>query len=88
MAFSLAIHCDPDVLLLDEVFGVGDLDFRDKSINKIHDMTKEGKTVLLARHNLPLVEEHCDRAIALERGVIVASDDARTVVDRYRRHKL
>ncbi|MBN1871839.1 MAG: ABC transporter ATP-binding protein [Candidatus Omnitrophica bacterium] len=86
LAFSLAIHCDADILLLDEVFGVGDQDFRIKSVKKMYDLIKQRKTILLVSHNLDLVEEYCHRAIVLERGKIVASGNARAVVDRYRHH--
>ena len=87
LAFALAINCDADVMIFDEIFGVGDLEFRDKSLNKIKDLVSTGKTVLLASHTLELVEKYCHNVIVLDDGKIITRGDARVMVDQYRRKK-
>jgi len=83
LSFSIAVHCNPDILLLDEVFEVGDEDFKIKSANKIKDFVKSGVTVLLVSHELQLIERYCDRAIWLDKGSIVKQGKAQEVVERY-----
>ena len=63
LGFSVAINVDPDVILLDEVLGVGDIDFREKSSKTIKNIIKSDKTVVLVSHNAAMVKHLCDRVI-------------------------
>lgn len=83
LAFSVAAHLEPEVLLVDEVLSVGDADFRRKSLGKMREATKSGRTVLTASHNMASIQSLCDRAIFLERGRIVMVDTADKVVAEY-----
>lgn len=83
LAFSVAIHCNPDILLLDEVFEVGDKDFRRISAEKIKEMAREGLTVLLVSHELWLIERHCDRVVWLEDGKIIRAGSTKDVLEEY-----
>lgn len=86
LAFSIAIHCYPDILLLDEVFEVGDKEFKVKSTKKIKEFTKNGTTVLLVSHGLDIVERYCDRVIWLDEGRIVRIGDTKEVLNEYQRY--
>jgi lipopolysaccharide transport system ATP-binding protein len=83
LAFSVAAHLEPEVLLVDEVLSVGDADFRRKSMGKMREATKSGRTVLTASHNMASIQNLCDRAIFLQRGRIVMVDVADKVVSEY-----
>ena len=83
LAFSIAIHCNPEILLLDEVFEVGEEKFREKSTKKIKGLVKRGVTVLLASHNLKLIEDHCDQVILMERGSLVKIGNPREIINIY-----
>ena len=75
LAFAVAAHLKPDVLLLDEVLAVGDAAFQAKCRARIEEFRNAGKTIVLVTHPLPDVIEMCDRALLLERGVV--EDDGR-----------
>lgn len=84
LAFSVAAHLEPEILIVDEVLAVGDAEFQKKSLGKMGDVAKSGRTVLFVSHNMGAVEELCTRALLLNRGVVVKlSDDVRSVVVRY-----
>lgn len=70
LAFSVAIHANPDILLLDEVFEVGDRRFRKKSSEKIKELASKGATVILVSHELWMIEKHCKRTIWLKDGKV------------------
>lgn len=70
LAFSVAIHLDWDVLLIDEVLTVGDLDFQEKCIDKLESLLDDQKTLILVSHNLAMVRKLCTRAIFLDGGRI------------------
>lgn len=70
LGFSVAIQVDPDVLLIDEVLGVGDEDFRKKSAAEMKRLIKSDKTVVLVSHQLPWVNELCDRVLWIDDGVV------------------
>lgn len=84
LAFSVAMHLDPDVLLLDEVLAVGDESFRKKSTQTMRDLLERSGTIVFVSHSLNNVREFCDRAIWLERGKVAAEGTAEEVVDAYR----
>lgn len=71
LAFAIAIHVDPDVLLVDEVLAVGDEPFQKKCMDKIKEFQQEGRTIVLVTHDLTTVEEMCDRAIVLSHGQVI-----------------
>ena len=83
LGFSVAVHVDPDVLLVDEVLAVGDEGFTHKCLDKFGDFKRRGKTVLLVTHQLNLVERFCDEAIWLDAGRKRADGDPKRVVDTY-----
>ena len=84
LAFSVAMHLDPEVLLLDEVLAVGDEGFRAKSMKAMRDLLDRSGTIVFVSHSLNNVEEFCDRAIWLEEGKIAAEGQASDVVAAYR----
>ena len=83
LGFSIAIHIDPDVLLLDEVLSVGDSGFRAKAGSILDRFRSEHKTVVVATHSMALVEEMCTRAIWLDKGAIVAAGEPKDIVKAY-----
>jgi len=84
LGFSIAIHVDPDILITDEVFAVGDDAFRAKCDGIIADFRSRGKTMLFVSHSLPTVLALCDRAIWLDQGQIVAAGSSEHVGRQYR----
>lgn len=84
LAFSVSMHLDPDVLLLDEILAVGDEGFKKKSLVAMREMLDRSGTIVFVSHSLGSVEEFCDRAMWLERGQIKALGGAQEVVDLYR----
>ena len=83
VAFSVAVHCDPEILLIDEVLIVGDQAFQAKSLDRIKTLRRQGKTLLCVSHAPALVEALCDRAIWLEAGRVVMTGKARDVLNAY-----
>src|SRR5919197_3486119 len=83
LGFAVAIHVDPDVLLIDEVLAVGDEGFTHKCLDKFGEFRRRGKTVLLVTHSLNLVERFCDDALWLDAGVVRAHGDPKRVIDAY-----
>jgi ABC-type polysaccharide/polyol phosphate transport system ATPase subunit len=83
LAFSVAVHTDPDILLIDEVIGVGDQDFAVKCLDKIKQFQREGKTILLASHATPLLTMLCERALWLDHGRVVDIGPAESVTAAY-----
>jgi ABC-type polysaccharide/polyol phosphate transport system ATPase subunit len=83
LGFAVAIHVDPDVLLVDEVLAVGDEGFTHKCLDKFGEFKRRGKTILLVTHSLSLVEKFCDEALWLDHGSVRAVGDTRRVVDAY-----
>ncbi|NQX11132.1 ABC transporter ATP-binding protein [Microbacteriaceae bacterium VKM Ac-2855] len=71
LAFAIAIHTDPDVLLVDEVLAVGDEPFQRKCMDRIRAFQRDGKTIVLVTHSLEQVGELCDRTIVLEKGHVI-----------------
>ncbi|HZI65768.1 MAG TPA: ABC transporter ATP-binding protein, partial [Thermoanaerobaculia bacterium] len=84
LGFSIAAHCDPDVLLVDEVLAVGDEAFARRSLEKFAEFERAGKTLLFVSHDLALVAERCRRAIWLDHGRIAADGPSAETVARYR----
>jgi lipopolysaccharide transport system ATP-binding protein len=84
LGFSIAIHTDPDILLVDEVLAVGDAGFVAKCKDRIAEMRRAGKTLILVTHDLDAVERWCDEAIWLHQGVVKDRGNPRRVIDAYR----
>ena len=83
LGFAVAIHVDPDVLLIDEVLAVGDEAFTRKCLDKIGEFRRRGKTILLVTHSLGLVEKMCDEVLWLRQGKLADQGDPKRVVDAY-----
>ncbi|MFZ5469896.1 MAG: ABC transporter ATP-binding protein [Myxococcota bacterium] len=85
LAFAVATHVDPDILIVDEILAVGDEHFARKSMAKMNEFKDSGKTIVLVTHDLATVQRWCDAAVWLEAGRIAAQGAPADVIDRYRR---
>jgi ABC-type polysaccharide/polyol phosphate transport system ATPase subunit len=85
LGFAVAVHCEPDILLIDEILSVGDMNFQSKCMDKMQQFIRGGKTIIYISHNLNSVMSMCQRAILLEDSKVVTEGDARSVVDAYRK---
>ncbi len=83
LVFSIAVHSNPEILLLDEIFEAGDAAFQLKSANKIKELVKNGTAVMLISHDLNLVQKHCTRVIWVEDGTTKAEGAPDEVTKRY-----
>jgi lipopolysaccharide transport system ATP-binding protein len=84
LAFSVAAHLDPEILIVDEVLAVGDAEFQKKCLGKMNEASKSGRTVLFVSHNMAAVDDLCDRVIWLEQGRVVDdSTDIYAVSSKY-----
>jgi lipopolysaccharide transport system ATP-binding protein len=83
LGFAVAAHLDPEILLVDEVLAVGDANFQKKCLKKIHDVSRQGRTVIFVSHNMPAVVRLCPRVILLDQGRIVRDGPAQEVVSAY-----
>jgi lipopolysaccharide transport system ATP-binding protein len=83
LGFSVAYYVNPDVILLDEILGVGDEAFRQKSTAAMKQRIKSDKTVVLVSHSVPLVREVCDRLVWIENGKTKAQGEVSEVLDAY-----
>lgn len=83
LAFSIATHCDPSILIIDEVLGVGDSNFQQKCHGRIAKLREEGKTFLVVSHSTTTVRAFCDRAIWLHQGHLIADGPAAEIADAY-----
>src|SRR4029079_14594200 len=81
LGFAVAVHVDPDVLLIDEVLAVGDEEFSQKCIAKIQEMKYRGVTLVFVTHQLDQVRNLCDRAVWIDHGEIASTGDPMRVVD-------
>lgn len=77
LAFAVAVHVDPDILLVDEVLAVGDEPFQRKCLERIREFQREGRTIVLVTHGLDQVAEFCDRAVVLDHGRLAADGPPR-----------
>lgn len=85
LAFAIAININPDILLLDEVLGVGDEKFQRKCIAKMHELMGRARAILLVAHNTNLIVETCTKALWLDKGHVQAFGDPKEVTQEYRR---
>ncbi len=83
LAFAVAIHVDPEILLVDEALAVGDLVFQHRCINRMRRLREEGKTIVFVTHDLQAITRFCDRAILLDQGVKLRDGSPEDVVQAY-----
>jgi lipopolysaccharide transport system ATP-binding protein len=83
LAFAVAAHMDPEILLVDEVLAVGDASFQRKCLNKMQDVGKEGRTVIFVSHNMPAITRLCPRTILLDGGKVLSDGPSHEVVTSY-----
>ena len=83
LGFSIAINVEPDILVVDEVLSVGDEEFQRKSFHKFRELKKQGKTIILVTHAMPVVRDLCDSVTWLNNGVLEETGPAERVVDAY-----
>lgn len=80
LAFAVAAHLDPEILIIDEVLAVGDSEFQKKCLNRMKDVSAEGRTVLFVSHSMPAITRLCPRAILIRDGELVADGPSHAVV--------
>ena len=85
LAFAVAAHLEPEILLVDEVLAVGDAAFQRKSLTKMAEVARAGSTVIFVSHNLAMIQALCERAILLERGSVVTDAPVEEAVTGYLR---
>ncbi len=84
LAFAVAAHMEPEILIVDEVLAVGDVHFQKKCIGKMDDVSRQGRTILFVSHNLDALQRLCSRGVLLERGRVAADGAIDDVVSKYR----
>ena len=83
LAFAVAAHLEPDILIIDEVLAVGDADFQRRCLGKMEDVGRQGRTVLFVSHNMGAISSLCMRAILLERGRVSFDGPTKEAIDAY-----
>src|SRR5207248_1020334 len=83
LAFAVAAHLEPEILVVDEVLAVGDAEFQKKCLGKMGEAAREGRTVLFVSHQMPAVKSLCSRAIQIHQGRLVRDGEPRAVVNQY-----
>ncbi|MBN8702985.1 MAG: ABC transporter ATP-binding protein [Bacteroidetes bacterium] len=83
LAFAVAAHLEPEILIVDEVLAVGDVEFQKKCLGKMKDVSSAGRTVLFVSHNMPVLKALCTRSIMLEKGKIIKNGNTNEIVSYY-----
>ena len=83
LAFAVAAHLEPEILIVDEVLAVGDANFQQKCIGKMQNVASSGRTVLFVSHNLTTISNLCDRALLLSKGEVKFDSDTETAIEHY-----
>lgn len=83
LAFAVAAHLEPEILVVDEVLAVGDYEFQKKCLGKMGEIGREGRTVLLVSHNLQTITNFCERGVLLDKGKVVTDGRAMEVIQHY-----
>jgi len=83
LGFSIAIHTEPEILLMDEILAVGDVPFQEKSIAKMNEFKKKGVTIIFVSHALDKLGQFCNRAVYLDKGQIQHDGEPKRVIDGY-----
>jgi lipopolysaccharide transport system ATP-binding protein len=87
LAFSVAVHMEPDILLIDEVLAVGDSEFQKKCIGKMEEVTeKSGRTILFVSHNIDAVERLCSKTVWIDQGTVKMIGETKEVISQYLEH--
>lgn len=84
LAFAVAAHLEPNILLVDEVLAVGDLAFQQKCLNHMRNLTSTGMTILLVSHSMAAIQSSCQRVLLLNKGKLVAQGDPLSIIHQYR----
>jgi len=87
LAFAVAAHLEPEILLIDEVLAVGDAQFQKKCLNKMEAVSQQGRTVLFVSHNMPSITRLCPRTILLNAGGVLADGPSHEIVNAYLHHE-
>jgi lipopolysaccharide transport system ATP-binding protein len=85
LAFAVASHLEPDILIVDEVLAVGDMDFQKKCLGRMDEVSRQGRTVLFVSHNLPMISSLCDQCMLLDAGRLVSKGPTSDVLPLYHR---
>jgi lipopolysaccharide transport system ATP-binding protein len=83
LAFAVAAHLEPEILLVDEVLAVGDAEFQRKCLGKMDDIAREGRTILFVSHNMAAIQKLCSSALLFQEGRVSSVGDVRSVVSAY-----
>lgn len=84
LAFSVAAHLEPDILIVDEVLAVGDIEFQKKCLSKMEQVTRsDGRTVILVSHNMSMIEQLCNRVLLLDKGSLTMDGTVKEVTKHY-----
>lgn len=83
LAFAVASHLDPEILLIDEVLAVGDMEFQKKCLGRMNEVARDGRTVLFVSHSLPMVASLCTSCILLDSGRVVAQGATSDIIQKY-----
>lgn len=83
LAFAVAAHLDPEILIVDEVLAVGDSEFQKKCLGKMHDVASGGRTVLFVSHQMSAIEKLCTRTLVFREGKVALDDDSKTAIRFY-----
>jgi ABC-2 type transport system ATP-binding protein len=83
LGFAIAIHTDPELLLVDEILAVGDAPFQKKCLERIKLMQKEGRSIILVTHNTATVQKFCDTALILDHGKLLLKGKTKSVIAAY-----
>jgi lipopolysaccharide transport system ATP-binding protein len=84
LAFAVAAHLEPEILIVDEVLAVGDIAFQKKCLGKMEDVsTKEGRTILFVSHNMGQISSLCNKGILLDKGKVENEGDIKAIIDQY-----
>jgi lipopolysaccharide transport system ATP-binding protein len=84
LAFAVAAHLEPEILVVDEVLAVGDAEFQKKALGKMENVSKGGgRTIIFVSHNMTAIKQLCNKGILLEQGIIKKNGDSSDVIDTY-----
>jgi ABC-type polysaccharide/polyol phosphate transport system ATPase subunit len=83
LAFSVVMHCEPEILLVDEALAVGDKGFQEKCLGRMREFQRQGVSIVVVTHQLDLVREYCDRALLLDHGRLLDEGAPFDVIERY-----
>ena len=83
LGFAVAVHVDPEILLIDEVLAVGDASFQTKCLNKLAELKEQDKTIVLVSHNMANIVQHSKKVLWMQAGRVAAYGEPESVVDQY-----